>query len=194
MTTLRRPSTSLRTVAAALLLSGGAAALAQEALLPAQSQIDFTAKQMGVPVQGHFGKFAAQVAFDPKQPAAAKIALAIDLGSATMGAPEADAELPKPTWFDAAHFPQAKFQSTGVKAGSPGHLEVTGTLTIKGVSRPLTVPVTLTQAGGVTTATGGFALKRLDFKIGEGEWADTSMVANDVQVHFKLALSGVPPL
>jgi polyisoprenoid-binding protein YceI len=180
--------------AALLLAMGAGAAPTAETLLPAQSAIDFTVKQMGVPVQGHFGKFSAQVAFDPKQPAAARIALAIDLGSATMGAPEADAELPKPTWFDAAHFPQAKFQSTAVKATAPGHLDVSGTLTIKGVSRPLTVPVVLTQAGGVTTATGGFALKRLDFKIGEGEWADTSMVANDVQVHFKLALQGVPAL
>ena len=58
----------------------------------------------------------------------------------------------------------------------------------------MVVPVTLTQASGSTTATGTFAIKRLEFKIGEGEWADTSMVANDVQVKFKLNLSGVPAL
>jgi len=56
------------------------------------------------------------------------------------------------------------------------------------------VPVTLTQAGGLTTATGSFVLKRLDFKIGEGEWSDTSVVANDVQVRFKLQLQGLGPL
>jgi polyisoprenoid-binding protein YceI len=56
------------------------------------------------------------------------------------------------------------------------------------------VPVQLAQAGGVSTATGSFTLKRLDFKIGDGEWADTSMVANDVQVKFKLSLGGVPAL
>jgi polyisoprenoid-binding protein YceI len=56
------------------------------------------------------------------------------------------------------------------------------------------VPVTLSQAGAVTTATGTFTIKRLTFKIGEGEWADTSMVADDVQVKFKLALSGVGKL
>jgi hypothetical protein len=54
--------------------------------------------------------------------------------------------------------------------------------------------VALTQAGGTTTAVGSFAMKRLDFKIGEGEWKDTSIVANDVQVKFKLALAGVAPL
>jgi hypothetical protein len=54
--------------------------------------------------------------------------------------------------------------------------------------------VTRAPAGAPTTATGSFTLKRLDFRIGEGEWSDTSMVANDVQVKFKLALSGVNPL
>jgi polyisoprenoid-binding protein YceI len=192
---MKTPLRSLTALGAALLLAGAAAAAdAAEALLPAQSEIGFTARQMGVPVQGHFGKFGAQVAFDPKQPAAAKIALSIELASATMGVPEADAELPKAAWFDTARSPRATFQSTAVKQVSPGHLEVSGTLTIKGASRPLTVPVTLTQAGGVTTASGGFALKRLAFKIGDGEWADTSMVADDVQVNFKLALSGVPAL
>ena len=67
-------------------------------------------------------------------------------------------------------------------------------LSIKGSTHDLVVPVTLTQAGGTSTATGAFTIKRLDFKIGEGEWADTSMVANDVQVKFKLSLNGIAPL
>ena len=50
----------------------------------------------------------------------------------------------------------------------------------------------LAQAGGVSTVTGGLPIKRLDFKVGEGDWADTSFVANDVQVKFKLVLQGVP--
>jgi polyisoprenoid-binding protein YceI len=49
------------------------------------------------------------------------------------------------------------------------------------------VPITL--AAGV--ASGSVAIKRLDFKIGDGEWADTSMVANDVTVKFKLAFAGL---
>ena len=67
-------------------------------------------------------------------------------------------------------------------------------LAIKGASQGVVVPVSVTQAGGTTTASGAFAIKRLDFKIGDGEWKDTSMVANEVQVKFKLALTGVAPL
>ena len=69
-----------------------------------------------------------------------------------------------------------------------------GKLSIKGAVHDVLVPVTLTQAGANTTAAGSIVIKRLAFKIGENEWADTSMVADDVQVKFKLALTGVPKL
>ena len=96
--------------------------------------------------------------------------------------------------FNVAKFPQATFQSSAIKALGGGKFEVYGALLIKGASQPVVVPVSVTQAGTGSTATGNFVIKRLDFKIGEGEWADTSMVANDVQVKFKLALSGMAPL
>ena len=66
-----------------------------------------------------------------------------------------------------------------------------GKLAHQGRAHDVVVPVTLAQAGGNTTASGAFTIKRLDFKIGDGDWKDTSMVANDVQVKFKLTLSGV---
>ena len=167
---------------------------AQQALQPAQSSIQFTAKQMGVPLEGHFKKFGAQIAFDPAKLATSRIAFTVDTGSATLGSRETDAELPKPTWFNVPQFPQATFQSSSIKALGGGKFDVAGKLTIKGQSRDVTVPVTLTQSGATTTASGTLALKRLAFKIGENEWADTSMVADDVQVQFKLALTGVGKL
>ncbi|MED5620582.1 YceI family protein [Ideonella sp. BN130291] len=179
---------------AALAVALSAPAFAEQKLLPAQSEVAFTSRQMGVPVDGKFRTFNAQVAFDPKKPEAAKIGITIDLASVSLGAPESEAELVKQPWFDTKKFPQASFQSTSVKATGAGKFDVAGKLAIKGNARDVVVPVTLAQAGGVTTASGTFVLKRLDFKIGEGEWADTSMVANDVQVKFKLALSGVGPL
>lgn len=169
-------------------------ALAQQKLVPAQSEIAFTARQMGVPLQGHFKKFDAQIAFDPAQPASGRIAFTVDTGSATLGSRETDAELPKAPWFNVPQFPQATFQSSSIKALGGGKFEVAGQLAIKGTSRPVVVPVTLVQSGTTTTATGTLALKRLAYKIGDNEWADTSMVADDVQVTFKLALSGVGKL
>jgi len=177
----------------ALAASLAAPACAQQ-LQSAGSEIAFTSKQMGVPVDGRFRKFDAQVAFDPKKPEAARIGLTIDLASVQLGAAEVEAEVIKPDWFDTRKFPQANFQSTSVKAAGAGRYEVAGTLTIKGASQNVVVPVTLAQAGAATTASGSFTIRRLDFRIGDGDWKDTSMVANDVQVRFKLALAGVAPL
>ncbi|MBC7916393.1 MAG: YceI family protein [Rhodoferax sp.] len=182
------PKFVLPILAAAVL---SAPAFAQQKLVPAQSEIVFVSKQMGVPVEGRFKKFDAQITFDPAKPETSKMAFTIEVASASFGAPETDAELPKAAWFSTAKFPQATFQSTTVKGTGPGKLEVTGKLSIKGNVRDVVVPVVLTQAGPTTTANGSFVLKRLAFKIGEGEWTDTSMVADDVQVKFKLALTGV---
>ena len=186
-------SIALLTVSAAALSFSGSA-LAQQKLIPAQSSIGFVTKQMGVPLEGYFKKFDGQISFDTAKPDTAKIAFSIDTGSATLGAPESDAELPKAAWFNVAKFPQASFQSSSVKSLGGGKYQVSGKLTIKGNSKDVEIPVALTQANGVTSASGQFAIKRLVFKIGEGEWADTSMVADDVQVKFKLAVSGMGKL
>lgn len=182
--------------AAFALLAAPAPAFAQAAakLLPAQSEVSFSVKQMGVPVDGKFTRFDAQVQLEPKKPEAGKVSFSIDIASATMGNAESDAELPKAEWFGTAKFPKATFQSNAVKAAGPGKFEVAGKLTIKGNARDIVVPVALTQAGGNSIATGAFTIKRIEFKIGEGEWTDTSMVANEVQVKFKLAFSGIAPL
>jgi polyisoprenoid-binding protein YceI len=177
-------------------LAAVTAAQAQTAakFVPAQSEIVFVSQQMGVPVEGRFGKFDAQIALDPKKPETAKVTLTIDTGSASLGVPQTDAELVKPNWFDTAKAPQASFRSNLVKSLGGGKFEVTGTLLIKGIAQKLVVPVSVTQSGGTSTATGSFSIKRLDYRIGEAEWADTSIVANDVQVRFKITLTGIAPL
>ncbi len=190
----------LKTLAAGLALGASllaaSPASAQDApaakLVQAQSEISFTSRQMGVPVDGRFQRFDAQVALDPKQPEKGSVTLTVDLASVTMGAPDVEAELAKPDWFNTAKAAAATFRSTSVKAAGAGKYDVAGKLTIKGQTQDLVVPVTLTQSGANGTAAGQFTLKRLAYKIGDGEWADTSMVADDVIVKFKLALAGLP--
>jgi len=163
-------------------------------LVAAQSEITFQVKQSGVPIDGRFRSFDTQVALDPKAPQGGSVTLTIDPASATVGFAESDAELPRAAWFNVQKFPRALFQSSAIKLVAPGRLQVAGKLTVKGASQDLLVPVTIVQAGALATATGEFVVKRLDFKIGENEWADLSLVANDVRVRFKLVLSGLGPL
>ena len=179
-------------LAASLAITG--VAFAQAKVVPAQSQITFAIKEMGVPVEGKFAKWTADIAFDPKNPETGKVAFTIATGSASFGAPETDAEVPKPEWFNVAKFPNASFTSTAIKAKGGGKFDVAGKLTVKGTTKDVVVPIALTQAGPTTTATGAFAIKRNEFHIGEGEWTDTSQLADDVAVKFKIALTGVAPL
>jgi len=185
-----------RYLCAALLATCAAATAAQAParLQPAQSEVVFVTKQMGVPVDGKFRTFDATLDLDPRKPETGSVSIQVNVLSASLGVPEADAEMPNPTWFDAAKFPQAVFRSTAIKGLGNGKFEVSGKLTLKGNVRELVVPVAITQSGATSTATGSFVLKRLEFKVGEGEWSDTTVVANDVQVKFKLAFTGLAPL
>ena len=171
-----------------------AQAQAPAKLVPAQSEVAFVTKQMGVPVDGKFKKFDAQITLDPKKPETGSIAFSIDMLSASMGVAETDSEMPKAIWFNAAKFPQAAFKSTSIKGLGNGKFEVAGKLDIKGNVRDVVVPVLITQNGTYSTATGSFLLKRLEFKIGEEEWADTTVVANDVMVKLKLVVTGLGAL
>ena len=181
--------------AAALLCCGPALAQALARLVAAESQIAFVSKQMGVPVEGVFKSFHAQIALDSRNPGGGTVALQIDTGSASFNAPQADAELPTAPWFDVARFPRASFQSESIRSLGYGRLEVVGKLTIKGQARQVLVPVTVVQVeGGKSVATGTFALKRLEFRIGDGDWSDTATVADEVQVRFKLTLTGLGAL
>src|SRR6185312_5307089 len=76
-------------------------------LVPAQSEIAFQVKQSGVPIDGKFRRFDAQLALDPKAPKGGSVTVSIDTASATVGFADSDAELPRAPWFDTTRFPRA---------------------------------------------------------------------------------------
>jgi polyisoprenoid-binding protein YceI len=157
-----------------------------------KSYIRFVSKQMNVPVEGKFKKFDATVTFDPKKPEAAKAEFEVDLASIDLGSPEGETEAVRPLWFNTAAFPKAKFAATSVKSTGPNKFEATGALSIKGITQNITAPFTMTEAAGVRTVEGQFTLKRLQFKIGEKQWADTETVADDVLVRFRFVIPANP--
>ena len=183
-----------KALAVALALVIVAAPASAQNLISSKSEIAFTSRQMGVPVDGKFKKFSAHLLFNPKRPQDAKLAFVIDLASVTFGAPETDAEIAKPDWFDTKRFPQARFESTVVRAIGPDKFEVSGMLSLKRTSREIIIPFSFTPGESEALASGSFLLKRLEFGIGDGEWKDTAMVANEVQVRFRFAISGVPKI
>jgi polyisoprenoid-binding protein YceI len=151
----------------------------------AKSEIVFVSKQMGVPVEGRFRKFSVQLDFDAKKPETAKAALEVDISSIDAGSPEADGEVVRKPWFNAAQFPKATFGSTSIKPLGNNRYELTGPITIKGKTRNVTTPFTVKAAGATQVFEGTFILNRSEFGIGDGPWNDPETVALEVQVRFK---------
>jgi polyisoprenoid-binding protein YceI len=175
---------------AAALATSSAQAVEYRTVLPAQSTVSFEFRQMGVPVKGGFKRFATQMRFDPAKPEAASARIEIDLASIDAGSPEADDEAAGKLWFNRSAYPKAVFVSSQVRALGANRYEMRGTLTLKGRSREMVVPVSYAPASNAATFDGAFVLKRLDFGIGEGMWADVDTVANEIKVRFHIAATG----
>ena len=174
----------------AALATPPANAVEYRTVLPKQSAISFEFRQMGVPVKGGFKRFVTQMVFDPAKPEASRAQIEIDLASIDAGSPEADEESAGRLWFNRSAYPKAQFVSSQIRALGNNRYEMLGTLTLKGRSREITVPLTFNPGKNAATFDGAFILKRLEFGIGEGMWADVATVANEVQVKFKIAASG----
>jgi len=149
-----------------------------------KSTLGFVYKQMGVPVDGSFNKFAAQLNFDPAKLNTAKAALDLDVTSIDTGSDEGNDEVATKAWFNSKAFPRAKFESASFKALGGNRYEVTGKMSIKGRTQTVTAPFTLTQQGNSAVVDGAFILKRADYAIGEGSWSDFGTVANEIQIKF----------
>ena len=155
----------------------------------AQSRIVFAYKQMNVPMEGGFKRFGGQLVFDPAKPTLARTALTIDLASIDTGSAEGDAEVAGKLWFNTRQFPVARFESTSVKALGNNRFLVTGKMSIKGRTRVVSTPASFSQQGANGVFEGAFVIKRADYGIGEGLWADFDAVANEVQIRYRLVAS-----
>ena len=152
----------------------------------AKSSVSVSFKQMGVSVDAAFKKFSAQLDYDPAKPEKSHAKLEIDIPSFDLGDPDYNSEVLKKEWFNASQFPKASFVSSAIRASALGKLEVTGKLSIKGKTIELTVPLLVRKDGAATVFEGSLPIRRLAFGIGDGEWKDTSIVADEVIIKFRL--------
>lgn len=171
-----------------LFFSGIAHAADYSKVQAGQSSIKFVSRQMNVPVEGEFKKFAAHIRINQAKPESGMAHIEIDLASIDAGSADANEEVKGKSWFDVAVFPKAEFVSSSVKALGGGKFEASGKLTLKGKSMEVRAPFSLKEDKGVLLIEGVFAMKRLDFGIGSGLWSDTSVVADEVQIKFKFAV------
>ena len=152
----------------------------------AKSSVSVVFKQMNVPVEAKFKKFNIAIDYNAATPDASKASVDIDTASLDVGDAEMNQEVAKKDWFNSAQFPKATFVSSAIKAAGPGKLTVTGKLTIKGKASDVSFPLSVKSDAGKQVFEGALPIKRLAYNIGDGEWKDTSTVADDVTIKFRV--------
>jgi len=176
----------------ALLLPGPAAfAGPQDAwtIDAAKSSLSFSASQVGAIVSGRFPVWTGTVVLDPASLVAARIDIRIETPSVTTNNRDVDSLLKGPNFLDVQRFREALFVSDSVIARGGERYEAKGKLTIRNITRDVVLPFTLAIADDPArpatlraTARGRLTLKRLDFGVGQNEWAGTGQVADEVTV------------
>jgi len=174
---------------AAVLAGMGPTTALADTVVPGKSEIAFTMKQMGVNFDGRFKAWKADIVFKPAALDQSKATIDIDLASLDLASADSEAEARDPLWFNTSKFPVAHFASTSFISLGGDRYEVAGKLALKGITRDCVVPIAVkADAAGNRVAEGAFLLKRLEYKIGEGEWADTATVADDIRVRVRIVL------
>ncbi|MBX3698139.1 MAG: YceI family protein [Dokdonella sp.] len=163
-------------------------ALAADYTVDADSTLGFTANFQGEAFDGTFRHFEATIRYDPKDLAASKFDVSVDLAGVATGDKDRDDTLPTSEFFNVAKFPKAHFVTTGFRKAGDG-VVATGTLSLKGIDKPVELEVSFepTERGALLDV--ATTLHRLDFQVGTGDYADTSTIGDEVRVKGHLVLT-----
>ena len=154
-----------------------------------KSKLGFTVMWDKEPFSATFQSWKADIDFDSADLAHAHADVTINLGSEVSGEPEFDDGLKGALGFDEKSFPQARFVTSGFTHKSGNDYVATGTLTIRGISKPVTLPFTLTMNGKSAHMVGTAQVLRTDFGVGSGMWEKPVPVAHEVTINIDLAAS-----
>jgi polyisoprenoid-binding protein YceI len=153
---------------------------------PGASRLAFQGAVNGTPFTGVFRRWNAQIAFDPKALAASSVAVSVDLASAASGDADRDQTMPTADWFWVAKFARASFVSHAFRDLGGGRYVATGDLTLRGATRPISLPFTLAIAGDKAVMKGSAVIDRTAFGVGQGQWKSGDVVATKVTVNVDL--------
>lgn len=179
-----------KTFVLAFALALTAPAIAADYTQATGSSLVFASSYQGETFTGRFPGFVTKLSFDPKQLATSKLDVTIPLVSATTGVEDYDSELRGSAFFNASKFPQARYTATKFRALGGNKFAADGTLSLRGISKPVTLAFTWTP-GARPVLAGKATVKRLDFGVGSGEWADTELLPNEIAINTKVVLQPV---
>jgi polyisoprenoid-binding protein YceI len=149
------------------------------------SSLVFASQYDGEVFTGKFANFTTTLSFDPAKLDASKLDVTIALAGAQTGNDDRDSTLSSGDFFNVAKFAQARYTATKFRALGGNQYAADGNLSLRGVSKPVVLTFTWTP-GAQPVLNGKATVKRLDFGVGEGDWADTKTIPNEVAVSTKV--------
>ncbi len=177
-----------------LLLVSPAIAAASDWTVGEESRVGFRTSQAGQAVEGQFKSFEASIRFDPSDLGDARVEVTIEIASVDSGSADRDSAIRSPSLFDAETWPTARFVAEQFEIMDDEAYEASGQLTLRDVTREVTLPFTLAiepdsgdPARKTARATGEIEILRLDYGIGQGLFKDTSMVPDAVTILIDIA-------
>jgi len=179
--------TSPAAVTAALVAMLAAPALAADYVQAPGSTLAFATKYDGETFSGSFPGFSTTLSFDPAKLAEAKLDVAIPLAGTKTGNADRDSTLQGEDFFNVAKFAQARYTASTFRSLGGNQYAADGTLELRGVKKPVTLTFTWTP-GAKPVLAGKATVKRLDFGVGGGDWADTGTIPNEVAVSTRVVL------
>ena len=151
------------------------------------STLGFSATWAADTIEGQFKRWTADILFSPDALDRSKLTVSIDMGSAATGDDQRDSSLPSGDFFDTAAHPKATFTASKFRKTGEGKFVADGTLDLRGVKKPLSLPFSLKIDGDTATARGVTTLDRTAFGVGQGEWASTDQIGGKVKVSFAIS-------
>ncbi len=152
------------------------------------AKLAFKGSYQGEAFQGEFQRFQPSIAFDADDLASASFDVEIDLTSAKTGIDDYDSTMQEADFFNTRSFPRAHFRTSGFRASGDG-FEADTSLTIRDKTRTLVFPFRFQRNGDSARLTATVTLNRLDYDVGIGDWTDTALLANPVEVTVDLPLT-----
>lgn len=159
---------------------------------PAETRVSFTVTKLGVfKVEGRFRDVQGKIAYDPARPEASRVGIRIATASLDTSEPDRDETVRSSDFLDAARYPEMAFAGRKVEKLADGTLRLHGDLTIRGITRPVVMPV---KVLGLAPNPGGKALvgfeaeltvDRRDFGVLGTRWSGgRALIGNDVSIHI----------
>jgi polyisoprenoid-binding protein YceI len=158
-----------------------------------RSRLGFRVSWGEAPYIAQFHSWKADIEFDPADLAHSRAVVDIDVASETSDDNQTDDGVKGAQGFAADRFPTAHFETTGFAHRGGSDYVVTGTVSIKSITRAVTLPFTLTLSGASAHMTGQARLSRADFHVGTGTWAKPDPVAYEVTVNIDLVATKAGP-